>query len=128
MVNISKGFGRSSLPLKWECVGGSILSGESGVVGAIREVKEEVGIDLSEDMLKPVFMQVRKIVNGIKFNDILQVWVVDYDGDVDLKNATTDEVEQVLWLSYDEIHNLYESGDFVFSLDYFFDVFNIDKM
>lgn len=115
---------RSSYPLMWECVGGSILSGESGVDGAIREVKEEVGIDLTDDMLKPVFMQVRKEVNGLKFNDILQVWVVDYDGHVDLNNATTDEVEQVRWLYFDEVQKLFNSGEFVFSLDYFFDVFN----
>lgn len=35
------------LPLMWECVGGSVLRGESSVDGAVREVKEEVGIDLS---------------------------------------------------------------------------------
>ena len=115
---------RSSCPLMWECVGGSILTGESGVDGAIREVKEEVGIDLTEYMLKPVFMQVRKEVNGLKFNDILQVWVVDYDGLVDLNNATTNEVEQVRWLYFDEVQKLFNSGEFVFSLDYFFDVFN----
>ncbi|MGE7927870.1 NUDIX hydrolase [Lysinibacillus xylanilyticus] len=33
-------------PNLWECPGGSILAGESSLDGAIREVKEEIGINL----------------------------------------------------------------------------------
>lgn len=33
--------------LKWECTGGSVLKGENSYAGAIREVREELGIDLS---------------------------------------------------------------------------------
>ena len=42
---------RPSYPLMWECVGGSVLRGESSVDGAVREVKEEVGIDLSLSLI-----------------------------------------------------------------------------
>lgn len=31
----------------WECVGGSVLAGESSLEGALREVNEEIGISLS---------------------------------------------------------------------------------
>lgn len=31
----------------WECTGGSVLAGETSLEGAIREVKEELGLDLS---------------------------------------------------------------------------------
>lgn len=31
----------------WECIGGSVLAGETSMDGALREVKEEIGIDLS---------------------------------------------------------------------------------
>ena len=34
-------------PLYWECTGGSVLSGETSLQGAIREVKEELGILLT---------------------------------------------------------------------------------
>ena len=37
---------RPTFPLMWECVGGSVLSGECSMDGARREVKEEVGLDL----------------------------------------------------------------------------------
>ncbi len=35
---------RPTFPLMWECVGGSVLMGESSIDGALREVKEEVGL------------------------------------------------------------------------------------
>ena len=39
---------RPTFPLMWECVGGSVLKGESSIDGALREVKEEVGLDLEQ--------------------------------------------------------------------------------
>lgn len=110
-------------PLMWECVGGSVLKGETSFDGALREVKEEVGVDLSSSKGNIVFSKTRKNWNGIKFNDIMDVWLFEYTGIVDLKNATTDEVKQVKWLDKSEIKELYDSGDFVPTLEYFFDKF-----
>lgn len=116
---------RKSMPLMWECVGGSVLKGETSLDGAIREVKEEVGIDLTPDMGKLVFSRVRKtmILNGreCKFNDILDVWIFEYNGEVDLENATTDEVAQIKWLDKGEIQELYDNKKLVETLDYFFE-------
>lgn len=33
----------------WECVGGSVLAGEDSLTGAVREVKEEVGLELAPE-------------------------------------------------------------------------------
>ena len=38
---------KKQYPLYWECTGGSVLSGETSLQGAIREVKEELGMDQS---------------------------------------------------------------------------------
>lgn len=38
-----------SHPLMWECTGGSALLGESSLQAAIREVKEELNIDVLEE-------------------------------------------------------------------------------
>lgn len=40
---------RPTFPLMWECVGGSVIKGESSIEGAVREVKEEVGLDLEQE-------------------------------------------------------------------------------
>lgn len=111
---------RPTFPLMWECVGGSVLKGESSIRGAVREAKEEVGVDLSPEKGRIVFSKVRKEIDGKKFNDILDVWLFQYDGDVSLKNATTDEVKQVAWLDSRQIQDLAEQNKLVKTLNYFF--------
>lgn len=32
----------------WECTGGSVLAGEDSITAALREVREEIGVDLSQ--------------------------------------------------------------------------------
>lgn len=86
---------RPTSPLKWECVGGSVLKGEDSLIGALRETKEEVGLTLSPDDGKLVYSVVGRVVNGVKFMDILDVWLFRYDSPLDLRNATTDEVAQI---------------------------------
>lgn len=112
---------RPSFPLMWETVGGSVLKGETSFQGVIREVKEEVGIDIVGTENNLVFSQVRKQINGKKFNDILDVWLFEYDGNVQLDNATTDEVVQTKWLTVAEIYELYKTGLLVSTLAYFFE-------
>lgn len=111
---------RASLPLMWECVGGSVLAGETSLDGAIREVKEEVGVDLDPKSGQPVFSRVREQVNGERFADILDVWLFHYDGAVMLESATTDEVAQCQWMPVQQIRALADSGKLVPTLNYFF--------
>lgn len=113
---------RKSFPLMWECTGGSVLKGEDSLAGAIREVKEEVGIDLSAEKGRIVCSVVRDMVNGERFADILDVWSFEYDGEVDLMQATTSEVAQTVWLTKEQVRELYNSGKLVDTLSYFFDV------
>ena len=108
---------RKSYPLSLECQGGSVLKGESSIDGAKREVMEEVGIDLSNIDGKLIFTKMR-----YHFRDIMDVWLFEYNGEVDLSKATTKEVCEVMWLSYDEIKNCLVSGELVPTLDYFFDL------
>lgn len=112
---------RKSNPLMWECCGGSVLKGENSLNGALREAKEEVGIELQPNRGKIIFSRIREYVNGENFNDILDVWLFEYDGDINLNNATTDEVEQAMWLYPNEIKKLYEEQKLVHTLDYFFE-------
>ena len=59
-------------------------------------------------------------------NSILDVYLFNYDGPVDLKNATTDEVESIGFMTTDEIYDLCKKGLFVHTLDYCFEkVFNL---
>lgn len=114
---------RPSCPLMWECIGGSVWQGESSVDGAVREVKEEVGINLSPAAGILVDSEVRKMVNGTVFNDIKDVWLFPYNGEIPLENATTDEVADAKWMTKSEIKECYLSGRLVPTSAYFFERF-----
>ena len=55
------------------------------------------------------------------FQDIKDDWLFLYDGPIDLCNATTDEVADMRWMSVEEIRKLYDAGELVHTLEYFFD-------
>lgn len=111
---------RPNCPLMWECVGGSVLKGEDSLQGALREAKEEVGVDLEPKKGQVLFTKIRKMLYGKIINDIVDVWLFDYDGEVDLSNATTDEVAQIAWMDGTKIRELFERKMFVGTLEYFF--------
>ena len=112
--------GRPTFPLMWECVGGSVVKGEDSIHGAIREAKEEVGVALNPESGQVLFSKTRKIIEGKIFNDIMDVWLFEYDGEVDLGNTTTDEVVQVAWMNRNQIKELFDANMFVDTLEYFF--------
>ena len=108
---------RPAFPLMWECVGGSVVAGESSLEGALREVKEEVGLDLLPGSGKLLFTKNRRT-----YHDFMDVWLFHHDGEVSLDNATTDEVAQIKWMTVPQIRELLDSGKLVPSLSYFFTV------
>ena len=59
-------------------------------------------------------------IDGKIFNDIMDVWLFEYDGEVDLGNATTDEVTQVAWMNREQIKELFDANMFVDTFEYFF--------
>lgn len=111
---------RPVYPLMWESVGGGVCSGEDTLTAALREVKEEIGVDLDPARGHVVFTRRRDIERGKVYRDITDVWLFEYDGDIDLSRATTREVLQSRWMTRAEIQKMYDAGDFIQSLDYFF--------
>ena len=111
---------RPTYPLMWECVDGSVLKGEDSLQGALREVKEEVGVDLLPEKGQVILSDIRKIEFGKVVNKIVDVWLFEYDGEVDLSNSTTDEVAQVDWMNREQIKELFDANMFVNTLEYFF--------
>lgn len=122
---------RPAFPLMWECVGGSVIKGESSIEGAIREVKEEVDLDLEQEAGKLLFSKIRG--TDVKYeckayNDIMDVWLFNYSGEVQLETAITNEVADCKWMTVSEIRKLYEEKKLVQTLDYFFCAMEADEM
>jgi len=78
-----------------------------------------VGIDLTNIRGELIYTKIRS-----HFHDIMDVWLFNYDGDVDLSKATTNEVCEVMWMTKDEIKKVFDTGELVPTLDYFFDIQN----
>lgn len=105
---------KKSFPLMFECVGGSVVKGEMTMDAAIRETKEEVGVNLEKINGKFITSFVRK-----EYQDIVDVYEFHYNGEPHLDLATTDEVEDVKWMTKEEIIKLFEEGQMIKTLEYF---------
>ena len=104
---------KKTFPLTWECVGGSVLQGEDSFTAALREVHEEVGIILCPEQGRKVLTKIRDYADGTRVNDINDVYLFSYDGEIQLANASTDEVAEAGWMTRDEIVTLYNNGQMV---------------
>ena len=86
--------------------------------GVLREVKEEIGLDFTPEQAELVYSYGGE---GVTSRAIVDVYLFEYDGEVDLSRATTNEVLQSKWMTYDEILALKEREELVWILDYFFE-------
>jgi len=93
---------------KWQSTGGSVLSGESSINGAIREVKEEIGIDASLEKMK---LLKSKFV-GDKSGWIADYWYLYDDINIEDVVCQEEEVAEVMWASIDEIKALIRKDHF----------------
>lgn len=93
----------------WECTGGSALKGETSLDAAVREVKEELGIDVDRNTGKLIGTTLRHYPNC---PDIFDVWI--FTSDVSIKDVTIQEEEvcNVMWASVDKIKELYNDKKF----------------
>lgn len=80
------------MPGIWDITGGSVVSGEDSLTGAIREVKEELGITLSPGQLFLVDRLKRK-------NSFADIWAAYADITVDDVVMQEDEVDEVKFVS-----------------------------
>lgn len=97
-------------PYMWECTGGSVLMGENTLEGAIREVREELGIDVSKS--KYAF------IGSITEYDNLEGCIEDefiFYKDEDIKNIKIqeEEVMDCKWATKEEILSLVKENKFM---------------
>lgn len=104
-------------PLMWECNGGQVLSGEEGIDAIIREIKEELGINLNKE--KAILLKTVKKEH--KFKDIYLFYQ-----DVDIKDIKflDDEVMDVKWVSINEYMDMFNNGEIVSNVDFNEDDYN----
>ena len=91
----------------WDCAAaGAVLVGETSEMGAVRETKEELGIELQMEQAEVIFTV--KFSRG--FDDH---WLVRQDIDIDHLSLQYEEVADARWATIDDILELVKRGEFI---------------
>lgn len=109
---ISKRSKNKSYPLKWEPTGGCVLSGENSLECAIREVREELGIELQPEN-GVFFATFRREKHSWENPGFLDVWVFEKDVSISDTLLQPSETCEAKWASSEEIVEMINSGEFI---------------
>jgi isopentenyldiphosphate isomerase len=95
-------------PLMWECTGGSAVSGEDSITAAIKEAKEELGIDLNP-------ANGRLFIRFVKEDSraIIDAWL--FRQDINIKDITLhpEETCDAMWASKEKIRQMLTNEQFI---------------
>lgn len=105
---ISKRTPNKSFPLLWEQTGGSVLAGEDSLAGALREVREELGIALDKDN-GYLYTSLKRDI----YPDFCDVWIFNCDCDIKDIILQEDETCDAMWASSEKIKFLISDEQFV---------------
>lgn len=101
---------------------GHVDAGESSKIGAIREAKEEIGVDVSEKDMQFLFEYIEDDAW-----EIGQVFAFKCDKEINELKLQEAEVEQVKWVSLEELKELINSDKWV-PMDIEFNNLLIEKL
>lgn len=103
---ITKRAPNKGYPNMWECTGGSAVSGDDSIAAAIREVKEETGLDVQPEFGKCLF-------NFKREDNFCDVWVFTQHLDISKVVLQENETTDVKYATKDEILTMTKNGEFV---------------
>lgn len=90
-------------PLLWESTGGAVDSGEDTLTAAIREVREELGLEFEKHQLELVRTQ----LCGEEFAD---TYLANWNGKIEDLRFQEGEVVDARWATYEEMENMDAQG------------------
>lgn len=109
-ILISKRAKGKKYELKWECNGGAVRAGETSKEGILREVKEELGIEFSEN--EAVFL--KEIKNEVAFKDI---WLFKRDIRNEEITLPDGEATEYKWVTIEEFYKMIDENQMTPSME-----------
>jgi Predicted NTP pyrophosphohydrolase len=103
-------------PLAWESTGGSVVAGENSLIGAMREVEEEIGLTLPLEKFTLVKTKIRK-------SDFLDTYLVIHDVDITSLKLQPTEVVDAKLVTFDEYITIVNEGPLAEYLIDFFEIY-----
>lgn len=92
-------------PNIWAMTGGCVMEGEDSLDAILRETKEELGISIDKNALKVPLKHKRK-------NALTDIWILKQDINVEDITLQKEEVEDVKWISAEELKKMLQEGSF----------------
>ncbi len=102
---------KDKLPLKWECNGGALLSGEDVIDGLIREIYEELGIKFLKE--EAIFLKTSKNTHRFK-----EIYLFKKDIEIQEIKFTDGESIDAKWVDINEFINMFNNGEIVYNVDF----------
>ena len=104
---------KKMFPGKWSVTGGAVDIGEKPIDGAIRECKEEIGVEAD-------FNKIELMMSVKRTHVFVDVFLDRENFDVNDCILQKDEVDEVRWFSRDEVENLINEGKTANSIKKYF--------
>lgn len=107
---------KESHPNLWDIsAAGHVDAGEDAVTAAIRETREELGLDLAENDFKYLFTNVKRgeVLNGGAFlnNEFQDVYLAQTEAGLEDLTMQPEEVLELKWIPVEELQEIVRRGD-----------------
>lgn len=108
---------KATHPNMWTtATSGHLSAGDSSIEGAIRELSEEIGLQVRQDELKYLFTVKESGVNSnpekqILENEITDVYLIEKDVNIAELKLQEEEVSSVKWFSYETFKKMVMEDD-----------------
>ena len=104
-------YGIESLDGKWETTGGAAVAGDDSLTAALRETKEELGIELDPEKGTLFNRFARLGSNGHTWFE--DVWIFEYDEPIESVAYDGREVCEAMWATADKIREMMDADEFL---------------
>ena len=121
---IQKRAANKTYSLLWAATGGHAITGDDSLRAALREVKEELGLDLSPDNGVRLFRIKRDYFDN---PDFLDVWLFKENVDINSLTFHPDEVCGAMWAKSEDILTMIDEGLFVKEYTYLNELFQTNN-
>lgn len=86
-------------PNMWSNTGGAVQAGETSIEGVIRELNEELGIEVTKEELE-------FIASYKRLRDFADVWLLNKNININDITVAEDEVQNIKWVTIEEFEKM----------------------